>query len=136
MSLKALLAGTFATIALQLLVGLELMIFMGVPPVSDNATEQEQNVQLMVYLTAPNAVLLTVLLCMVASIIGTYLTIRIAKHAYVLHSLIVAVAAILVGHLMDNTPLPLWYHLVTLGALLIAALATAMFMKRLDTRTV
>lgn len=41
MSLKALLAGTFATIALQLLVGLELMIFMGVPPVSDNATEQE-----------------------------------------------------------------------------------------------
>jgi hypothetical protein len=134
MSLKAVLAGTAATIALQLLVGVELMILLGTPEFSPTATEQELDAEIVAYMLEPKALMLVVPLCILASVMGTLLTVRIAKARYVLHALIVAVAAIFLGYLMDDTPIPLWYETLTNGTSVIAALATALVVKRMDAR--
>lgn len=128
-SFKAVALATIATLGLDIVSGMLLLAILGGDSLSPTLTEEQRREAIMALASNPTFMVPSLVLGTLTTVIGGYVTARIAKSLPYMNSLVFGVLGIIIAALTAQD-LPLWYTVLGFAAILPAALLGGHVAKR------
>src|SRR5262245_53904821 len=115
-SLKAVLLATAATLGLDIVSGMLLLSLLGGESLSPTLTEEQRRTAIMALASNPSFMVPSLLLGTITTVVGGYLTARIAKTLPYMNSCAFGLLGVVIA-IMTSQDLPLWYSVLGIGSL-------------------
>lgn len=128
-SLKAVLLATAATLGLDIVSGMLLLALLGGDSLAPTLTDDQRRAAIMALASNPAFMVPSLVLGTLTTVIGGYLTARIAKTLPYMNSLAFGLLGIVIA-VLTAQDLPLWYSVLGIGSLVPAALVGGYIAKR------